>query len=198
MLNMVKGCSVPFPEKLMESYEVRENRILANVNAEKIEEVLRHFITMNEEPQFFILELPVDKDAEKEIRLGVAETFHKDVYYIDGCTQEEALTVLLETGDLLINDGLCCFGFGCHKSGDEIMVYKYNIIVIYSKDLNRYNNFFETHEIQKVNSVVTAWDTFSKKQPGVSQVYFVNGKSVFDIPKKYKDWGIYLAERREE
>lgn len=97
MLNMVKGCSVPFPEKLMESYEVRENRILANVNAEKIEEVLRHFITMNEEPQFFILELPVDKDAEKEIRLGVAETFHKDIYYIDGCTQEEALTVLLET-----------------------------------------------------------------------------------------------------
>ena len=35
MLNMVKGCRVPHPKQLSESYIVQDNRILANVNAEK-------------------------------------------------------------------------------------------------------------------------------------------------------------------
>jgi len=37
MINFVKGCSIPNSEKLFEEYNLEENnRILANVNAEKI------------------------------------------------------------------------------------------------------------------------------------------------------------------
>lgn len=142
--------------------------------------------------------MPVNIEEEEEVRQGVVEEFHKDVYYMDGCTQTESLTLLSEVGDLLINDGLSCFGYGCHESGDEIMVYKYNVVVIFSNDLARYSNFFELHGIEKVDSVVTAWDTFLEKQPGVSETYSVNGKTVYDIPQDYKDWGIYLAERRRD
>ena len=125
MLNFRKGCKVPFPEKLSEGYEYKESCFTANVNADKMEMLLAHFIAIHNEPIFFILELPSNQKDETEIRPGVVNTLHKDVYYIDGCTQEEALAILNRTANLMINDGLCSFGFGCHQSKDEIMVGKY-------------------------------------------------------------------------
>ena len=77
MLKMIKGCRVPFADRLEEAYEVGEKRIFANVDADKIEEVVRHFITMHEEPQFFILELPASIDEETVASPGVMEKFHK-------------------------------------------------------------------------------------------------------------------------
>ena len=63
MLNMVKGCTVPFPDRLYKGYELQENRIFANINVEKILDVFNHFIVMHDdEPGFFILELPVGND----------------------------------------------------------------------------------------------------------------------------------------
>ncbi len=61
-----------------------------------------------------------------------------------------------------------------------------------------YHAFFEAHEVPQVNGLVTAWDTFTASTPGESTRYEVKGKSVFDIPEQFKDWGMYLAERREE
>lgn len=37
-------------------------------------------------------------------------------------------------GELLVNDGLCSFGFGGHNSNNEIMVGKYNLISIYENE----------------------------------------------------------------
>lgn len=48
MLKMTKGSSVPMADKLSEQYEKREHTMLANVDAGKIESVLRHFICMQE------------------------------------------------------------------------------------------------------------------------------------------------------
>ena len=63
-------------------------------------------------PCFFILELPVSIDREKVIAKNIIKESHKDVYYIDGCSREECLALLIRYGNLLINDGLSQFGFG--------------------------------------------------------------------------------------
>ena len=123
---------------------------------------------------------------------------HKDVYYIDGCSQEECLVLLERYGELLINDGMNRFGFGCHESQDEIMLDKYNVVTIYSQQLSNYNNFFEAHGIEKVESLITAWDTFSDATPGQSERCDCKGKSVYDLPEELKDWGMYLADTRAE
>lgn len=198
MLKLRKGCKVPFPEKLSEGYEYIDSCFTANVNADKIEMLLAHFIAIHNEPIFFILELPSKQDDEVEIRPGVVEALHKDVYYIDGCTQEEALAILNRTSEVLINDGLCSFGFGCHESHDEIMVGKYNVVSVYTQNKNTFDSFFEEHEIQCVNKLVTAWDTFTQDFPGESSRVDTDGKSVYDIPDVFKGWGIYLAEQRED
>ena len=196
MLKMRKGCTVPFPEQLSEAYEVAGNNIFANVGADKIEEILRHFVAFHDEALFFILELPTSLENETKSGEGEISSFHKDIYYMDGCTKEQAQSILAEVGDLLIHDGLCCFGFGCHVSGDEIMFEKYYVMTIFSRDIEKYKPFLEEHRIPKVDHLVTAWDTFSADHPGHSERYEINGKSVFDIPELFKERGIYLAERR--
>ncbi len=198
MLKLRKGSKVALAEQLSEGYSYKEPYFTANVNEDKIEMLLEHFIAIHDEPIFFILELPSNRNDEKEIRPGVVEAFHKDVYYIDGCTREEALVILNRVSKLMINDGLCSFGFGCHYSNDEIMVGKYNVVSVYTHNKSRFDGFFEEHNITFVENLVTAWDTFTPEFPGKSSRIDTDGKSVFDIPDMFKDWGIYFAERRED
>jgi len=199
MLNLVKGHQVSLVENLFESFtKLTEHHLMANVHAEKILEVFQHFIVIHDEPLFFILELPVSIDREKVVAKNIIKESHKDVYYIDGCSREECLALLIRYGDLLVNDGLSKFGFGGHKSHDEIMLDSYNVMTIYSKELSKFNDFFEPHNIQFVEELVTAWKTFSKTSPGISEIYESNGKTVYDLPEELAEWGIYLAETRTE
>ena len=199
MLNLVKGHQVSLVENLFESFtKLTEHHLMANVHAEKILEIFQHFIVIHDEPLFFILELPVSIDREKVIAKNIIKESHKDVYYIDGCSREECLALLIRYGDLLVNDGLSKFGFGGHKSHDEIMLDSYNVVTIYSKELSKFNDFFEAHNIQFVEELVTAWKTFSKTSPGISEIYECNGKTVYDLPEELAEWGIYLAETRTE
>ena len=199
MLNLVKGHQVSLVENLFESFtKLTEHHLMANVHAEKILEIFQHFIVIHDEPLFFILELPVSIDREKVIAKNIIKESHKDVYYIDGCSREECLALLIRYGDLLVNDGLSKFGFGGHKSHDEIMLDSYNVVTIYSKELSKFNDFFEPHNIQFVEELVTAWKTFSKTSPGISEIYECNGKTVYDLPEELAEWRIYLAETRTE
>ena len=197
-LKLKAGAKVSSPTILYEGYEVGENHIFANVGVNKIESVFQHFIALHKEPMFFILELPANADDETEIAPGVVDTLHKDIYYIDGCSQEEALTILIRVGELLYNDGISSFGYGLHESGDEIIFSKYNVLTIYSHQIERYSDFFEAHEIEKTTNLITAWDTFSEEYPGESTRYDKDGKSVYDIPKQFEEWGMYLAEQRKD
>ena len=199
MLNLVKGHRVSLVENLFESFtKLTEHHLMATVHAEKILDVFQHFIAIHDEPLFFILELPVSIDREKVIAKNIIKESHKDVYYIDGCSREECLALLIRYGDLLVNDGLSKFGFGGHKSHDEIMLDSYNVVIIYSKELSKFNDFFEPHNIQFVEELVTAWNTFSKTSLGISEIYESNGKTVYDLPEELAEWGIYLAETRTE
>lgn len=199
MLNMIKGAGVPKAESLQEAYEIRNNVICANVNAEKIEELFRDFIEMHkDESLFFILEIPCNIIEEEPDENGVINEYHKNVYYIDGLSQEQALAVLDIKGELLINDGLSNFGFGGHMSQDELMKGRYNVCTVFSKNAEDFRTFFERHNIPAADKLIMAWDTFDKEHPGISASYCVDGERIEDLVAYFKEWGIYLAERRPE
>lgn len=198
MLELTKGSVVPQVEKLSEQYQVRDTNMLANVNASKIEEVFQHFICIQDGRLFFILELPANEKDEIKLRKSDKDPMHKDIYYIDGLTNEQALVLLIRYGELLINDGISKFGFGAHDGTAEIMRDKYNVITLWTNDIAKYADFFEAHDIPRVDKCLTAWDTFSAETPGESNCVEDNGLSVYDLPEKLKDWGIYLYEQREE
>jgi hypothetical protein len=198
MLNMKKGCVIFGAEQLQEQYAVNEFVFTANVNTDKIEEVLQHFIISQSALLFFILELPSNEMDEKRLRKDNFAPLHKDIYYIDGLSKEEALALITNSGDLLINDGLCSFGFGCHDNAAEIMVGKYNVVTIWTKVIEKFDGFFEKHNIHRTDQLTTAWDTFNAANPGESFLYEVDGKNVYSLLEELKAWGIYFAEQREE
>lgn len=198
MLEMIRGCYVPEADKLKEEYKVDEFYITANVNASKIEEIFQHFIAMQNERMFFILELPTNEEEEKLLRKSNYDPMHKDIYYIDGLFNEQALFLLMNYGELLIHDGMCNFGFGVHDGSAEIMLEKYNIMTIWTNNMDKYSDFFDVHDIHIADNYISAWDTFTIKSAGECTSIEINDISVYDLPEKLKKSGIYFAERRED
>jgi len=198
VLEMVKGCKVSRNHLLSEQYEIQEYALIANVHAHKMEEILQHFIAMQTQRLFFILELPVSADDEQRLRKNDTDPMHKNIYYIDGLDADHARMLLIRYGDLLINDGMSSFGFGAHDGTAEIMLGKYNIVTLWTNTMDQYKDFFDAHQIPLVENLFAAWDTFTPETPGKCMRIEVSGKSVFDLPDELKDWGIYLAEQREE
>lgn len=198
MLEMTKGSYAPLSDELSEQYEKSENLMLANVDASKIEDVIAHFVCMQESLIFFFLELPAEKTEEKKLRSSDSDPMHTNVYFIDGLDVKQALYLFSEYSDLLINDGISTFGFGNHDGTAEIRRGKYNAVTLWSTELEKYEGFFEEHDIPKVEKCVTACDTFSDNAPGMAFRITVDGLTVYDLPEKLKDRGIYFFGQREE
>lgn len=197
MLHVVKGCHVPCADMLREGYACMEDRLVANVNAEKMEAVFYHFSSIQKERMFLILELPTNRNDEPQASLEGKESLHRDIYYMDGCDQERLSAVMQLVGEWLIHDGLLHFGIGCHESHDEIMFYKYNQVIIWSKAIEHYDGFFESHQIERREPLLSAWDTFSRETPGECFRYEKNGVDIYWFLDDLKKMGLYFAERRE-
>ena len=201
MLEMKECCSVPFPDKLFEGFEVSGNVIRANVNASKVPDMMRHFIRTHDEPLFFILELPCkmeDGVTEQKILINVNDDY--DVYFMDGLDETQACRILDILGELLVKDGLNTFGFGGHETQEEILFGKYNVMTIFSKNEKSYSSFFEHFGIPKTDNLVTAWDTFDDTHGGECSrcISEKTGKTIYDIPETFKDFGMYFYERRRQ
>lgn len=100
-------------------------------------------------------------------------------------------------GDLLINDGLSCCGFGCHDDKSEIMKNKYNEITVWTTEPQKYHKLMKKYAPQ-VESCKTAWETFSDTTAGECISIELDGISVYDLPERLKSMGLYLAEQEEE
>lgn len=195
MLHMIKGCRIKDPGLLYEGYERIENGFAANVDADKLLALLESFVLLHHDFCFVILEVPANiKDEAVTDRM---QTFHKDVYYLDGLTPERMVDFLRVFGEWLIHDGLSSFGIGIHSGENEIILGKYNAVTVYTKTPGRYDGFFEAHGIHEVCDIKTAWDFFTSDAPGESFLYEHNGKNIYDLVEHLKQYGLYFAERRE-
>ena len=198
MLNMVKGCKIHDPSVLYEGYEWDGKYFSANVHAEKIEAVIEHFISLQTDRVFLILEIPTNEKDEKEIQPGGIEALHMDVYYLDGLTKDSAISLLHTFGPLFIHDGMCRFGFGSHGGNNEIVQDRYNVVTIYTKTPNQYDGMFESHDIPRVCKLKTAWAFFTHDTPGECCIVPYRDKDIYEITEFLKQYGLYFAERREK
>lgn len=199
MLRMIKGAWVPDANKLYEGYELYDDRIIANVNADNIRSVTDGFIEMNEELSLFLfLEVPTNLNDES-FGTAVSDKPHKDIYYLDGISAKTLRKLLDPLYDILINDGLSAFGVG-NPYGDEIGKYKYNSVMLFSsRKIAEYVRIFENLNIPQTEALKTAYDTFSQKNPGVSKIYEDSKKrNIYTVVEQLKRKGLYMAERRED
>lgn len=197
MLNLVKGCWVQDPSVLCEGYQRTKTGYIANVNAEKIQKLVESFIALQEEWVFLILEIPTCIYDEATDENGNIETFHIDVFYLDGLKKDIAIGTLRNFAELFIHDGMSRFGFGSHSGGNEIMIEQYNVATIYTKTPERYDGLFERHGIPEVADLKTAWNYFTPESYGECRKVPYQGKDIYDAVEHLKKFGLYLAERRE-
>lgn len=204
MFNFIKGAKIRESIVLKEEYEIDENWIYANISAENIRKVIDQFVEIEKGNRFYLfIETPaniadenvIGMDNEGFYQLG---SKHMDVYYLDNITEEYVVYLLDKFGDILINDGLSHFGI-LSQSGREIGKYKYNVIKAYTRDdLLPLIKVFNSFEIPETDNLVTAWDYFSQDNPGESELYKKDGKTIYDIVETLEEIGLYKYEQREE
>lgn len=201
MIELKECCKVPFPEKLFEQYEVSERAIYANVNTSKVLDMMKHFVNMHDEPLFFILELPCKmEDGVTESKVLYNANDDRDIYFVDGLDAEHAYQYIDALGNFLVKDGMNTFGIGGHTSHEEILFGKYNVMTIYTQNAENYRDFLHTFHIEQTDTLITAWDTFDNEHPGECTTYVSKetGKTIYDIPEAYKEYGMYLYEEQTE
>ncbi len=204
MLKMIKGARVAACEKLSQSFEITDRSIIANVDADNIRKIIEGFLDMNKAlPLFLFIEVPANIKDEKiigktEDGYVQLEAHHKDVYYLDGISSAALKQLLEPFYDILINDGLSSFGVG-NPYGEEIGKYKYNEMIVFCRDLQKYAPLFVQNGISRTDSLVTAWETFTRDTPGTCERYFdEEGRDVYSIIDALKEVGMYKAEQRTE
>ena len=196
MLEMIKGCRVDDPSILFEGYERTDSGFAANVDADKLQRLFEGFIRLHNEDCFVILEVPTN--ASEEFQAEFDGTFHNDVFYLDGLTPERAIAFLNAYGQWLINDGISIFGIGIHSGGNEMLLDKYNVVTVYTKNEQKYHGFFEKYGINQVPQLMTAWDYFTEYTPGDSYAYTYKGMNIYGLVVHLKQYGLYFAVRREQ
>lgn len=205
MFNLIKGAKVNENIALKEEYEINGNWIYANISAENIRRIINQFIEIENTELFCLfIEIPANMTDENVIRKTedgycVTEKMHKDIYYLDDISAKDLNELLNVFEDILINDGLSSFGVLSQK-GNEIGKYKYNVMGAYSdgEDLTPIIEAFYNVKIPRTDKLVTAWDYFSQDNPGESELYKKDGKTIYDVVETLKEVGMYKYEQREK
>lgn len=204
MFNLIRGAKINENILHKEEYEINGNWIYANVSAENIRKVIDEFVEIEKGNRFCLfIETPANIADENVIGMDnegfyQLESKHMDVYYLDNITDEYVIYLLDKFGDIFINDGLSHFGV-LSQSGREIGKYKYNVIEAYTRDdLLPLIKVFNSFDVPETANLVTAWDYFSQDNPGESELYKKDGKTIYDVVDELKEIGLYKYEQREE
>lgn len=199
---LAKGITVPNLVGIHECYEINTRSesfvFTVNVSVDNIERLLKKFCSGLTEPYFFILEVPTNEKDEKSIRLKGTDPFHCDVYYCDGLSKQTLLELIEKHGELLIHDGMVCFGLASHSTHDELYIGRYKIASIFTADKQHYENLLGKMGILVEEKIKTVWDNISRETPGRANSISVTGKTIYDLVEELKVYGLYFAERREQ
>lgn len=198
MFQVALGVTIPSSEKLKEEFQIFENSILFNLSFEKLESFITEFIEQLVEPLFFVLEMPLTRQEEDELRVNSQSPFHKKVCYLDGQSREQIMSILNTYGDLLLNDGMSQFAIYSHNTNDGVYIQKYKVIVIFSHTPQKYISLLEKNGVVQTDSIFTAWDTFSQDSPGQVQKIEMDGIDIFDVYDELVKMGMYIAKVVED
>lgn len=177
MFETAAGITLPFPEKIKEEYQLKEDTIVFNLSFEKLYSFIEAFYQKLPEPYF----LAIHPDAEDE----------NTVYYLDGISRKYLSMIFNGFGEILLQDGLSSFAIASHDTNEEIFVQKYKVISIYSPDVQKFEPLLNEYEIAPTNKLITPWDTFSEQTPGKAERLEIAGQTIETVIEELKKIGMY-------
>lgn len=138
------------------------------------------------EPLFFFAELPDEesgKDGEKY-----------KTYYLDNCTLPVIKAILKRYGGILYSDGVLRFGFGSHKTDDEVYMQEYQQLSIYSHNISAFKKILSGLGYSEDPSALTLWDIISEGSPISGESVECDGETAADMIDNLRELGLYQAE----
>lgn len=186
-MNFKKGCIVPNSELIIESFKVDDGYIIANLENENIESLINYFSSKTKENISMFFEIPL---VEDDINAH-PNSYKKGVYYLDGLSYDEVKELFKRYKDVFLEDGLLRFGLFSSALGEEIQIGKYNVCYVISNNLNDYENLLSSYNVKKVDSLVTAWDTFTSDSYGKSSLVTINNKTIYNVKNELEEIGLY-------
>ena len=194
MFQTASGVTIPFPEKIKEEFQVFENSILFNLSFEKLKPLLEEFLSQLSEPLFFVLEMPLSRQEEAELRKEDTDSFHKKICYLDGQSKNQIKAIFNKYGSLLLHDGMSQFAFYSHATKDGVYIQKYKIVRIYGNRPEKYIGLLKNYGLKQTDNLITAWDTFSHETPGEVQRVEIDGIDMYDVRNALLEMGMYVAK----
>ena len=186
-MNFKKGCIVPNSELIIESFKVDDGYIIANLENENIESLINYFSSKTKENISMFFEIPLVEDETN----AQPNSYKKGVYYLDGLSYDEVKELFKRYKDVFLEDGLLRFGLFSSALGDEIQIGKYNVCYVISNNLNDYETLLSSYNVKKVDSLVTAWDTFTSDSYGKSSLVTINNKTIYNVKNELEEIGLY-------
>ncbi|MDE6149059.1 MAG: hypothetical protein K2F81_03055 [Ruminococcus sp.] len=194
---LVQGVDADNIENVHSAYSIDENGIYSVLSAEIYEEAVSKLVEKLVEPVFFFLEIPCSAEEEKILRKSKSDPYHYNIYYLDNCTIPVADAIMKRYGELLVNDGVCRFGFGSHNNEEEIYCKSYQTVSVYG-NIKKFKAVLDEMNIPCEAEIKTIWDVLSSENTGTCSTVEINGETVNDIAVNLKLEGMYLADTVEE
>ncbi len=141
------------------------------------------------EPLFFFAELP----AEESGITGGDDDEYK-TYYLDNCTLPVIKAILKRYGGILYSDGVLRFGFGSHKTGDEVYMQEYQQLSVYSRNISAFKKIFSELGYYENPNALTLWDVISEDSPISGESVDCDGETAADMIDNLKELGLYEAK----
>jgi hypothetical protein len=186
LFQIAEGVYIPNQWKLSEGFQFVTDEdeyveIKANISLDHLDAFFRAAVEALAEPVFLVLETPCNEVKEIELRKDENSRFHLDIYYSKLCTQTELLQLYSKYSDLLLNDGFIRFGVAARDSKHEVFVAAYKIVHLMGPKPNSLSGVLSQFEIPEVDRLVTAWDLFSRDDPGTKSRYTGETGDIYEM-----------------
>lgn len=177
---LISGVSVLNLSELKKEYRLKKDGLIFSLSADDYHEFFTGAVKRLSEPVFFFLEIPADNDSYR-------------TYYLE-CTVPVALAILKRYRSVLYNDGVIRWGFGSHKTGDEIYMREYQTICLYSEKPEGYKKLLEQLGYKNNSSAKLVWDIISEKNPGECVNIEADDETYIDMLNNLIEVGMYPEE----
>ncbi len=175
--SLISGAFIPDIGEMKKEYRSKKDGLLCSLSAEDYRDFFTSAVKILSEPMFFFLEIPADNDSFR-------------TYYLE-CTKPVASAILKRYGGILYNDGVIRWGFGSHKTGDEIYMQEYQTVSVYSKKPEEYQKILEKQGYAKNQSAKLLWDIISADNPGECVNVESDDETYIEMLNNLIDAGMY-------
>lgn len=179
--SLIEGVTLKDCSKILPRYRIGDNNLICALSAADYRAFFAAAVSLLKEPVFFFIEVPEGDGDEYS------------TYYLDNCTVPVAKAILKRYGDILFSDGIIRFGFGSHKTEDEIFMQEFQQLSIYSVNLLPYEKLMNSLGYSRNDDAPTLWDIIDEQNPGMRECVESEDEGYPEIIENLTALGLYKA-----